>query len=77
MLTETRVRIEGKLTAGTPLTLDERVYYYESKKMDQFRSGKEPVLTSVADVKALFSKHGRDVTDEIISDWLDKENAPK
>lgn len=77
MSTETRVKIEGKLTEGVPLTLDERVYYYESKKMDQFRSGKEPILASFADVVALFGNHGRVVTEEDVTAWLDKENVPK
>lgn len=77
MKTETRVKIDTKIAEGVPLTLDERVYYYECKQLDKFRSGMEPILASVADVKALFSRQGRDVTDEIISDWLDKENVPK
>ncbi len=75
MPTETRRLIEAKLLKGEPLTLDERVYRYESVKMDKFRSGTEPFWKKAQDVIDFYAKFNRVVTPEEIAKWLDEEGA--
>lgn len=77
MVTETRAKIERKITEKVPLTLDERVYYHETNMLVHLNSDKEPVMATYNDVVTMFSKYGRTVTEQDVIDWLDNEKVPK
>lgn len=76
-----REQLAKKLTDKEPLSLDDRVYWHEAKAVRPRWNGDgtmvEPVLQTAQDVKDFFQKHGRIVTDESISTWLDGMNVPK